>query len=100
MNDVEKARTVPCPDCKRPAGSKCVHIETNVETTGVHSSRIYRAYLVGEAIAENRAIDLEAALDEVLNAFRRSLARGMSWNRGEVARALHRLNKSFPEEKP
>jgi hypothetical protein len=30
----------------------------------------------------------------VLEAFRRSRARGMHWSRGEVARALHRLDRA------
>jgi hypothetical protein len=68
VNDLDKARTVPCPDCKRPAGSKCVHLETLAETNGVHSSRIYRAYLVGEAIAENVAYELRIALERLAQA--------------------------------
>lgn len=62
MNDLEKALTVSCPGCKRPAGSACVDLETLREVTGVHQVRIYRAYVVSEAIAENEAYELRAAL--------------------------------------
>jgi hypothetical protein len=107
MTDIEKARAVPCPGCKMPAGSRCVDIETGVEVDGVHQVRIYRAYVVAEADAHNRAIELEAEVErlrghlaEVVGAFRRSRARGMYWHRGEVARALHRLDAAIPKETP
>jgi hypothetical protein len=65
MSDLEKARTVPCPGCKRPAGSACVDLETGAEATGVHQVRIYRAYVVAEADAHNRAVELEAEVQRL-----------------------------------
>lgn len=65
MSDLEKARGVPCPGCKMPAGSACVDLETGAEATGVHQVRIYRAYVVGEADAHNRAVELEAEVERI-----------------------------------
>jgi hypothetical protein len=65
MDDLERARTVPCPGCKMPAGSACVDLETGAEATGVHQVRIYRAYVVAEADAHNRAAALEAEVERL-----------------------------------
>lgn len=65
MNDLEKALTGPCPGCKMPADSGCVDIETGAAVTGVHQVRIYRAYVVDEADAHNRAIELEDRLADL-----------------------------------
>lgn len=65
MNDLERARSVPCPGCKMPAGSACIDLETGAEATGVHQVRIYRAYVVAEADAHNRAVELEAEVEQL-----------------------------------
>jgi hypothetical protein len=71
VSDLEKARTAPCPVCKMGAGQRCVDIANSgpdgggPEVDGVHQPRIYRAYLVGEAIAENWAAELEAVIDQI-----------------------------------
>jgi hypothetical protein len=74
VNDIEKARTVPCPVCKMGAGQRCVDIANSgpdgggPEVDGVHQPRIYRAYLVGEAIAENVAYELRIVLERLAQA--------------------------------
>ncbi len=65
MNDIERARGVPCPGCKRPAGTRCVDLDSNTEVDGVHQVRIYRAYVVAEAVAHNRAVELEAEVERL-----------------------------------
>jgi hypothetical protein len=74
MNDLEKARSVPCPGCKMPAGSACVDLETGAEATGVHQVRIYRAYVVAEADAHNRAVELEAEVERLRSVLKRHYA--------------------------
>jgi len=58
VNDLEMARTVPCPGCKRPADAPCIDLESGREVPGVHQVRIYRAYVVAEADAHNRAVEM------------------------------------------
>jgi hypothetical protein len=67
VNDLDKARTVPCPvsACKMPAGRACIDPDTGADSPGVHQARIYRAYVVDEAIAHNHAIELAAALERL-----------------------------------
>jgi hypothetical protein len=74
VTDIERARTVPCPICKMGAGQRCVDIANSgpdgggPEVDGVHQPRIYRAYLVGEAIAENVAYELRIVLERLTQA--------------------------------
>ncbi len=88
MDDLKKALAHPCPGCKVEAGRGCVDIETGAEVTGVHQNRIYRAYVVDEADAHNRAVELAAEVERL----REQLAsadwlvwsnqRGMWWRAG------------------
>lgn len=65
MSDIAKARDVPCPGCKVPAGSYCVDLDTGERVAGVHNTRIYRAYVVAEADAHNRAVELAAEVERL-----------------------------------
>ncbi len=65
MDDLKKALAHPCPGCKVEAGRGCVDIETGAEVTGVHQNRIYRAYVVAEADAHNRAVELAAEVERM-----------------------------------
>lgn len=72
MDDIAKARTVPCPVCKMGADQRCVDIAQGgpegggPQVDGVHQPRIYRAYLVAVVVAENQAIELEARFESVI----------------------------------
>lgn len=65
MTDVEKALSVPCPACKMAADQKCVDLDTGAKVDGVHSTRIYRAYVVAESDAHNRAVELEVEVERL-----------------------------------
>lgn len=65
MSDVEKALTAPCPGCYSPAGVPCRDIETGATVSGVHANRVYRAYVVAEADAHNRAVELAAEVERL-----------------------------------
>jgi hypothetical protein len=72
VNDLEKARTVPCPICRVAADQRCVDIANAgpdgggpQQLDGVHQPRIYQAYVVAEADAHNRAVELEAEVDRL-----------------------------------
>jgi hypothetical protein len=67
VSDIGKALTVPCPGCKMPADAACVDLETGAKVEGVHSNRLYRAYVVAEAVAHNRAIELTAILRDLVD---------------------------------
>jgi hypothetical protein len=94
MDDITKARGVPCPVCKMGADQRCVDIAQagpeggGPAVDGVHQPRIYRAYLVGEAIAENLAYDLQVEIDELRGLLNGadylvwSNQRGMWWRAG------------------
>lgn len=65
MNDLDYARTVPCPACKMLADSSCIDPDTGAKVNGVHQTRIYRAYVVAEAGAHNRAVELATEVDQL-----------------------------------
>lgn len=71
MNDLDRALTVPCPACKMAADSGCVDLDTGAPAEGVHGNRIHRAYVVSEAIAENRATELAVEVDRLTAALNR-----------------------------
>jgi len=64
---LKDALTVPCPGCKMPADTGCVDPETGIPADAghVHQARIYRVYVVAEALAHNRAVELAAALERL-----------------------------------
>jgi len=65
VSDVGIALTVPCPGCKMPADAACVDLETGAKVEGVHQNRVYRAYVVAEADAHNRAVELAAEVERL-----------------------------------
>ena len=36
----DKALSVPCPECKRPAGSRCITLDTHQPSNLVHRARV------------------------------------------------------------
>ncbi len=69
MTDQDFALGVPCPGCKRPAGAGCVDVDTCAPIDGVHQGRFNRAHIVATAIAENRAVELAAEVEQLRERF-------------------------------
>ena len=97
MNDLDYARTVPCPACKMLADSSCIDPDTGAKVNGVHQTRIYRAYVVAEAGAHNRAVELAAEVDTLksriaeLEPLARAAIHYMNCRDGEVGGAYAAL---------
>lgn len=103
-DDVTKARMVPCPVCKVGTNRRCVDIAKGgpdgggPEVDGVHQPRIYRAYVVAEADAHNRAVELAAELERLRTGL--AVDRWLVWSnqRGMWWRPDQRGYTQFVEE--